>query len=160
MPKNKYNLTTCLLQSTILPRVSPRFFILRYTMYMKTILVDAMHTIINTEGVLDKKIYELLEQYQNPKIIVTNMQVNMFQRLAMDLLPYPVFTLSKQPSKLETQYFEILMEEYNLFPSECIYFEHNKQAIASAESIGITSYYFDSEKRDIQSLQEFLKNNL
>jgi len=127
---------------------------------MKTILIDAMHTIINTEGVLDKKIHELLDQYEHSKIILTNMPVEEFQKLAMDLLPYPVFTLSREPAKIEPLYFEMLMQEYNLFPSECIYIEHNKKAVTSAESIGINSYYFDSEKRDMKSLQEFLENNL
>jgi hypothetical protein len=40
-------------------------------MPMKTILVDANHTLV-VDGVLFQAMYELLETYPNPKIILTN----------------------------------------------------------------------------------------
>lgn len=127
---------------------------------MKTILIDAMYTLIDTNGILDEKIQEILDRYDNPKIILTNMRVETFQKYAMDLLPYPVFTLSREPSKLEPLYFEMLMEEYSIFAHECLYIEHNKEVVACAESVGINTYYFDSEKRDLKLLEEFLENNI
>lgn len=123
---------------------------------MKTILIDAVHTFINEHGIIDKKINELLDQYDHPKIIVTNMSVEKFQELAMDLLPYPVFTLSGEPRKSNPEYFQILMQEYNIFPDECLYFEHDKEALKAAQQLGIKTHYFDSEKKDYTSLQEFL----
>lgn len=127
---------------------------------MKTILIDAMYTLIDTNGILDEKIQEILDRYDNPKIILTNMRVETFQKYAMDLLPYPVFTLSREPSKLEPLYFEMLMEEYSIFAHECLYIEHNKEVVACAESVGINTNYFDSEKRDLKLLEEFLENNI
>ena len=127
---------------------------------MKTILIDAVHTFVNDIGIIDQKIYELLEQYNAPKIIVTNAPAEKFEQYGLNYVPYPVFTLSKNPSKLDPEYFNMLLEEYSIFASECIYFEHNKDAISSAKSVGITSHYFDKEKRDLKSLREFLDKNI
>lgn len=127
---------------------------------MKKILVDAVNTFVNKEGEIDVELFSLLEKFENPKIILTNVPKEIFPKFGLDNVPYPVFTLEKNPTKLDPTYFEIFLERNNLMVKDVIYFEHNKEAIASAESIGINSYYFDPEKRDITSLQKFLENNL
>jgi len=127
---------------------------------MKTILIDAIHTFINSQGEVDEKIFELLEEYSEHKIICTNADPEKIREYNLDIMKYPVFTLSREPAKADPEYFELLMQEFNLFPSECLYIEHNKDAVTSAQSIGITSYYFDSEKRDLESLKEFINNNI
>lgn len=126
---------------------------------MKTILIDAVHTFIDSNGIIDTKIEDILDAYELPKIIVTNASVETFQKLAMDLLPYPVFTLSGEPRKSNPEYFQMLMQEYNIFPDECLYFEHDKEALKAAQQLGIKTHYFDSEKKDYTSLQEFLAHN-
>ncbi|MFT7328065.1 MAG: HAD superfamily hydrolase (TIGR01509 family) [Crocinitomicaceae bacterium] len=127
---------------------------------MKIILVDAVDLFISDIGVIDQKIYELLEEYATPKIIVTNAPAEKFEEFGLNYVPYPVFTLSKQPSKSDPEYFNILFEEYSIFASECIYIEHNKEAVASAQSVGIKSYYFNSEKKDLKLLKEFIDNSI
>lgn len=127
---------------------------------MKTILVDAAGTfVIEGEGIY-KPLYELLEQYLNPKLIVTN--ANDEQMIEYDLvnLPYEMFTLKHNPDKTDPIYFKKLFEHYNLSAEQVVYFEHSPEAVKSAESIGIASHYYDADKKDIESLKRFLDENL
>ena len=39
---------------------------------MKIILVDAVHTFLTKDKIIFQPLYELLEQYQNRKILLTN----------------------------------------------------------------------------------------
>jgi FMN phosphatase YigB (HAD superfamily) len=127
---------------------------------MKTILIDALYTFIDTHGEVDTKIFELLEEYDTHKIICTNASVEKIREYNLDIMKYPVFTLSRDPAKTDPEYFHMLMQEFSLFPSECIYIEHNHDAVVSAQSIGITSYHFDAGERDMSLLHEFIKNNI
>jgi FMN phosphatase YigB (HAD superfamily) len=127
---------------------------------MKTILIDAIHTFINSQGEVDEKIFELLEEYSEHKIICTNAGPEKIREYNLDILKYPVFTLSREPAKTDPEYFELLMQEFNLFPSECMYIEHDKDAVISAQSIGIACHHFDSEERDLTLLKRFLNNNI
>ena len=43
---------------------------------------------------------------------------------------------------------------------EVIYFEHNPDAVKSAQSIGIETYYYDNDKKDLIGLKKFLAENL
>ncbi len=53
-----------------------------------------------------------------------------------------------------------MLEHFDLDKKDVIYFEHNPEAVKSAQSTGITSYHYDSEKRDLIALKQFLDNNL
>jgi HAD superfamily hydrolase (TIGR01509 family) len=104
--------------------------------------------------------YEFLETYPNPKIILTGADDEGFKKYKLDQAPYEVFTLKHNPEKTDPTYFKILFEHYNLKPEEVIYFEHNETAVKSAQSVGITSYWYDHEKKDLTALKEFLDANL
>lgn len=52
-----------------------------------------------------------------------------------------------------------MLSQYNLKSEDIVYFEHNPEAVQSAESVGIKSYYYDREKKDLKSLEKFLKDN-
>ena len=127
---------------------------------MKTILVDAVDTfVIEGEGVYEP-MHELLEKYLNRKIIVSNANDSELAPFSLVNLPYPLFTLKHNPNKTDPQYFKTLLKQYGLQPNEVIYFEHNPEAVKSAESVGITSYYYNPEEKDLVSLKEFLDKNL
>jgi HAD superfamily hydrolase (TIGR01509 family) len=127
---------------------------------MKTILVDAVDGIVSDKGVLFQEMYNLLETYPNPKIIVTGANDEQFQKFGLDKMPYEVFTLKHDPEKTDPKYFEILLEKYTLKPEDIVYFEHNKAAAESAQSIGITSYYYDSNVKNLNALKSFLDLNV
>jgi HAD superfamily hydrolase (TIGR01509 family) len=131
---------------------------------MKTILVDAVYTAIieNESGDFVKfdEMFELLDKYENHKIIVTNADDDGIIQYGLDKVPYPVFTLKHNPNKLNPVYFETLLTEYGLEPEDAIYFEHNPEAIESAESVGITCYLYDNEAKDLDALKNFLDENL
>lgn len=127
---------------------------------MKTILVDAVDTfVIEGQGVY-QPMFELLEKYPNRKIILTN--ANDEQRVPFSLtnLPYELFTMKHNPDKTDPKYFEIMLKHFNLQVSEVIYFEHNPEAVKSAQSLGIVSYHYDAERKDLESLKKFLDQNL
>ncbi|MEX2410947.1 MAG: HAD-IA family hydrolase [Candidatus Paceibacterota bacterium] len=126
---------------------------------MKIILVDAINTFVIKEEGIFKEMHDLLEEYSNEKIILTNADDKQIKEHGLDQLPYKLFTLKHNPNKTDPEYYIKLLEKFNLTPDDVIYFEHNKDAIESAKSVGIKTYYYDPEKKDLNSLKEFLNNN-
>lgn len=127
---------------------------------MKTILVDAVDTfVIEGEGIYEP-LHQLLEQYPNRKIVLTNANDEQMVEFGLTNLPYELFTLKHDPDKVDPVYFKTMLDHFNLKPEEVIYFEHNSKAVKSAQSVGITSYYYDPEKKDIRALKQFIEQNL
>lgn len=126
---------------------------------MKTILVDAVDTfVIEGEGIY-KPLYEFLEKYPNRKIILTNADDQQMIQFGLTNLPYELYTLKHNPDKVDPIYFQECLKHFNLKPEDVVYFEHNLEAVKSAQSYGITSYHYDPTKKDLTSLKEFLDNN-
>lgn len=127
---------------------------------MKTILVDAVDAfVIEGEGIFNE-MYDLLESYPNNKIILTGANDEQFEIFGLNDMPYEVFTLKHDPEKTDPEYYKTLLSEYDLTADDVIYFEHNIDAVKSAQSIGIETYHYDSEKQDLDALNEFLDSNL
>lgn len=127
---------------------------------MKTILVDAVGTFVSEQGLIYKPLQELLDTYANKKIIVTGADYQSDNKYNLKNMPYDVFTLKHNPEKSEPKYFEIMLDKFNLKSADCIYFEHAPEAFKSAQSLGIVSYHYDAEKKDLVKLKEFIDNNL
>ncbi len=131
---------------------------------MKTILVDAVNTAIlkTPEGgyVQFKELFDLLETYPNPKIMVTNADDTQLETFGLTSVPYVVFTMKHAPDKLDPQYFKTLLETYAFQPADVVYFEHNPDAVASAQSVGITTYHYNKETKDLVGLKQFLDTSL
>ncbi|MEK7164139.1 MAG: HAD family hydrolase [Patescibacteria group bacterium] len=130
---------------------------------MKTILVDAVDAFV-IEVEEDFKIFEsmrkMLDEFPNRKIILTGANDEQFNEFRLDKMPYEVFTLKHSPEKTDPKYFETMLKHFNLGKEDVIYFEHNENAVKSAESVGIKSYHYDSEKKDLELLKKFLTENL
>lgn len=127
---------------------------------MKTILVDAVDgLVIEGQGVF-KEMYDLLETFPNKKIVLTGANDEQYKQFGLDKVPYEVFTLKHNPEKTDPKYYEILLNQFGLTKDDVVYFEHNPKAVESANSIGIKSYYYDPEKKDLVALKEFLEENL
>ena len=52
-----------------------------------------------------------------------------------------------------------MLKNFNLKPEDVIYFEHNPEAVKSAQSVEITSHYYDAAKKDLEALKLFLDGN-
>lgn len=126
---------------------------------MKTILVDAAGTFV-VDSKVDEKLHQLLENYPNKKIILTNANDGQIIEFGLTDLPYELFTLKHNPDKVDPVYFKKMFEQLNLKAQDCLYFEHSPQAVESAKPVGINSYHFDEQKRDLVSLKNFLDSNL
>jgi FMN phosphatase YigB (HAD superfamily) len=127
---------------------------------MKTILVDAINGLVLEDGSILTQMHELLESYPNNKIVLTGANDEQFKKFKLDQVPYEVFTLKHEPEKTDPQYFKILFEEYGLKAEDVVYFEHNAEAAKTAESVGVTTYFYDHTKEDMNALKQFLDENL
>ncbi len=127
---------------------------------MKTIFVDAINGMVNKDGTLFQEMYDLLETYDNLKIILTGADDEQFEKYNLHDKHYDVFTLKHNPEKTDPAYYERLLEYLNLDASDTVCFEHNPDAVKSAESVGIKTYHYDHTKRDLVALKQFLDENL
>lgn len=130
---------------------------------MKTVLVDAVDGFVIESGSgfeIFKEIHDLLETFPNRKIILTGANDEQYKKFGLDKMPYDVFTLKHNPEKTDPKYFKTMLQHFGLSKDDVIYFEHNPDAVKSAESVGIKSYYYDPEERDLVALKSFLTENL
>lgn len=127
---------------------------------MKTILVDAVDAfVIEGEGIY-KPMYDLLESYPNVKIILTGANDSQIEQFGLTNMPYELFTLKHNPEKIDPSYYQKMLEHFNLSKDDVVYFEHNPKAVESAQSVGINTYYYDFEKKDLVQLKKFLDDNI
>ena len=127
---------------------------------MKTILVDAVFCFVSDSGQIFEAMHDLLETYPNRKILLTGANDEQFIKFGLDKMPYEVFTLKHDPEKTDPKYYETMLDHFGLTAADVIYFEHAKAAVDSAKSVGITTYFYDDEKKDLAALKEFLDSNL
>ena len=125
---------------------------------MKTILVDAWNTFVTEEGI-NFNLQNLLDSYPNNKIILTNANEEELVRFGIINMPYPVFSLAHNPNKTNSDYFVKMLQHFNLKTEEVVYFEHNLDAVASAKSIGITTFHYN-KLENLDNLTIFLNSNL
>lgn len=104
--------------------------------------------------------HKLLEQYPNRKIVLTGALKKDFEARGLGNVPYEIFTLEGNPAKSDPEYYRKLLEHYDLDINDVIYFEHNEDAVKSARSVGINTYFYDPDMKDLQKLKEFLDTNL
>src|SRR4051812_43230637 len=107
---------------------------------MKTILVDAVYAFVSNYGEIFQEMYDLLEKYPNRKILLTSTGDDLWKQRKLDEMPYKVFTLKNNPPKSDQEYYKRLLKDYSLKAEEVIYFEHNQEAVTSAELVGIKTY--------------------
>ncbi len=126
---------------------------------MKTILVDAWHTFVTEDGVFDE-MQELLDSFPHTKIILTNANDEEMMKFGIVDMPYEVFTLKHEPNKTDPVYYTTMLEHFDLTPEDVVYFEHNEEAVKSAQSVGITTYHYDKDEKDLDALKDFLMEQL
>jgi HAD superfamily hydrolase (TIGR01509 family) len=127
---------------------------------MKVILVDAIYAFIIEGQGMFREMYDLLETYPNRKIILTGASGDRFVEYGLDKMPYEVFTLANNPPKSDSAYYKKMLEHFGLTKDDVIYFEHNLDAVKSAQSVGITTHYYDPDKKDLEALKNFLDSTL
>lgn len=127
---------------------------------MKTILVDAIDGLVLKDGTIFEEMHTMLESFPNRKIVLTGANDEQFKEFSLDKVPYEVFTLKHDPEKTDPKYFEMMLEHYGLSVGDVIFFEHNPDAVKSAETVGIKTYYYDPNKQDLEALKDFLNSNL
>ncbi len=130
---------------------------------MKTILVDAVDAfVVERNGAFEifQGMHDLLETFQNRKILLTGANDEQFKQFGLDKMPYEVFTLKHNPEKTDAEYYRKMLAHFGLSADDVVYFEHNPEAVKSAESVRIKTHYYDPEKKDLEALKDFLAENL
>jgi HAD superfamily hydrolase (TIGR01509 family) len=127
---------------------------------MKTILVDAINAFIIIDKGIFVEMFDLLEEYPNKKIILTGANDEQKEKFGLNDMPYEVFTLKHNPEKSDPEYYKIFLKHFNLDVNDLIYFEHSEEAVKSAESVGIKTFHYDKDKKDLKALKEFLDENV
>ena len=128
---------------------------------MKTILVDAIDAfVIETENGFEifEPMRKMLDEFPNTKIILTGANDEQFKKFGLDKMPYEVFSLKHDPEKTNPEYYKKMLEHFNLKSEDVVYFEHNPDAIKSAQSAGIKTHFWDNEKRPLRELSIFLEH--
>ena len=127
---------------------------------MKIILVDAVHCFVSKDGEIFNEMHDLLELYDNKKVLLTGANDEEFKKFHLEKMPYEVFTMKHNPEKTNPEYYKILLNKLNATKEDVICFEHNIDAVKSAQSIGINTYFYDNNKKDLEDLKKFLDENL
>ncbi len=125
----------------------------------KTILVDAWNTLVTKDGIF-KELQNLLEEFPNRKIIVTNANEEERVKYGIVNMPYEVFSLAHKPDKTDPEFFKKLLKHFSLTSDQVVYFEHNPEAVRSAQSIGIKAFNYNKDTRDLMNVRTFLKSSL
>ena len=63
-------------------------------------------------------------------------------------------------NEIDKTLFRLIDPVQPLNKNDVVYFEHSLGAVKSAESVGINSYHYDPEKKDLEGLKKFLTENL
>lgn len=126
----------------------------------KVILVDAVNAFVSKEGVMFEEMYKMLEEYPNRKIILTGANDEQYKEFGLDKMPYEIFTLKHNPEKSDPNYYKTMLDHFGLTPENIIYFEHNEDAVKSAQSTGIITYFYDKDKKDLAGLRKFIDENI
>ena len=127
-----------------------------FTKEEKVILVDAVGCLVNLKGEINHKVFNLIEKFKNKKIVLTNAN-NSEKKIFLRNVNYEIFTLNHNPNKPNPEYFRKFLFKYNFSPKQLVYFEHNIDAVKSAQSQGIVTHHFDN---DLGKLKYFLDLNL
>ena len=126
---------------------------------MKTILVDAWNVLFLEDGIFEE-MHELLEKYPNRKIVLTNANEEEQKKFGIDKSPYEFFTLSHKPDKIDPVFYEKMLDNFNFKKEDVIYFENDKGFAESARLVGIETYHYNKDEKNLSKLKEFLDLNL
>ena len=127
---------------------------------MKTILVDAVNAFVLNDGSIFNEMHELLEQYPNRKIILTGADDEAIEKYKLNDVPYELFTLKHNPEKTDPKYYETMLKHFNLRADDVIYFENKKDAVESARSVGINTFHYNKDTKDLIALKKFIDEGL
>ena len=135
------------------------WFFVRMDKNMKTILVDAINMLVIPDKGIFVEMEKLLNSFSNRKIILTNANTQQMMEFGLDDMPCEVFTLKRNTEKADPAYYEKMLQHFALEKDDVIYFEHDENAVKSAQSVGIKTYRYDNDKKDLVALKKFLMEN-
>ncbi len=123
----------------------------------KTILVDAVNCLVDKEGNVNKELKKYLDSLPNRKIVLTNASLKKYDLYFKNIQDYEIFTLEFKPEKENPEYYKKALKKFGLKSEEVVYFEHGKEAVESAKSIGIDTLFYNG---DVDGVKKFIDDKL
>lgn len=131
---------------------------------MKTLLVDAVRTIITSDAEynydtwwLNKDLADFLKNTKDIRfIVVTNAPWIKLDKIIRYLSDYAfeIYSLNKNPWKTQVEYRTKLMNEKSLNSSDCFYFDHKQENLDAAKQVGIEWVLYLNNEQIIPLLQQ------
>jgi HAD superfamily hydrolase (TIGR01509 family) len=115
---------------------------------------------VSGKYIIFDELRQLLDSYPNRKIIVTNANEEQAIEYGLVNLPYDLFSLQHNPDKTDPEFFKKFLATYSLNSEDVVYFEHNPEAVDSAKSVGIISYWYNADDKNLKALKAFLDENI
>ncbi len=122
---------------------------------MKTILVDAVYVFVLPGTGIDQALFAFLESFPHKKILLTSANSEQKKEFGLVDMPYDVFSLAGDPPKSNPLYYTKMLQHYGLSADDVVYFEHNQEAVKSSQSVGIPTYWYDTQGKDLAGLKQF-----
>ncbi len=136
--------------------------LMQYVKDKRVILVDGMHCIYDKDFNINLELLKFLNDLNTHTILT----VAGFREKGKELVKtsdpskesnWEAFSLEEKGIKKDNpEFYKKLLEKFNLSPSEVIYFEHDKNAVKTAEKVGIMSKHYTG----LDSIKKFIEDNL
>lgn len=131
---------------------------------MKTLLVDAVRTIISSDKEytidtwwLNKDLADYLITLNNCRIIVvTNAPDLKFAKIQRYLADYDfeIYSLENNPWKTDPEFFKKLLQDKKINASDCFYLDHKQENLEAAVMNGIEWVLYVNNEQMIPILQQ------
>ncbi|MFW0837754.1 MAG: alanine--tRNA ligase-related protein [Candidatus Komeilibacteria bacterium] len=130
---------------------------MQYSKQYRTILVDGMHCLYDSDFKRNEEMTKLLQTYPGKKIVVINGHAKEAEQLTKEL-GWQVFTLDQTISKDQGDFFIKLLAQVKLKAKQVMYFDHDMANIAAAQSVGIERCMLWVD--DLEALAGWLNDNI
>ena len=131
---------------------------------MKTLLVDAVRTIITSDKEytidtwwLNKDLADYLTTLNNCRtIVVTNAPGSKLAKIQRYLSDYDfeIYSLENNPWKTDPEFFKKLLQDKQIEASDCFYFDHKQENLEAAIMNGIEWVLYVNNEQVIPILQQ------
>jgi HAD superfamily hydrolase (TIGR01509 family) len=108
----------------------------------KIILLDGMHCLFDENFVVNKDVEHGVKSFGSRVIIITNAPKEKMVKISEET-GFEVVTYENNPNKTNPEFFEIMLQERWISAEDCIYIDHLKDNLDSAEFAGIRGILYE-----------------
>ncbi len=129
---------------------------MQYNKSKTVLLVDGMDCLYDENFEINTELSNVLDNFNNKKILVINKHKEKAEKILKNK-GFEVFSFEGEIKKENPEFFNKLLEKYNLVPQQLVYFDHSDDNLAGAHKVGIKTTLL--YKNDDEKIKEFLEDN-